>query len=390
FYDSDVNFLVRLTVVARHVLEPSLTEFAPIDGVAPADFTRVYGDAFISGFAEGGEFTALVSVKLRGRATAEDVRARLAAMFNGAGGPGGGVAESEDALGETTIAVARTGGGDIVGTERDDWTLTSLGQAVLAFPARVICGPVRISALLTEYTDLKSFHALTSKTGGPLDYTSAGACSSTLLDAYMDYKLILHDIAQAARAVSCGEGELELCSNTLQFADAARQAKRRYKEKMDAYSKQARQTHCDDDDDDDALSMPAAGANRDCQPAMPPNELVPYGADVFGLDEAVRDCQLEMLKISRKVALLAADPDIALDTGRYLNPAIFRMLLPTVKNLAKEEAVKHALEEAETVAAAQIAAIEDLTSDLAQTRQKLGTAESTLNQLKRVACLFMS
>ncbi|KIP01750.1 hypothetical protein PHLGIDRAFT_96731, partial [Phlebiopsis gigantea 11061_1 CR5-6] len=75
FHDSDVNFLVRLTVVARHVLEPSLTEFAPIDGVAPADFTRVYGDAFISGFAEGGEFTALVSVKLRGRATAEEVRA---------------------------------------------------------------------------------------------------------------------------------------------------------------------------------------------------------------------------------------------------------------------------------------------------------------------------
>lgn len=35
---------------------------------------------------------------------------------------------------------------------------------------------------------------------------------------------------------------------------------------------------------------------------LPPNALVPYMADLFGLDRAKRDCRLEMIKIVREVA----------------------------------------------------------------------------------------
>ena len=42
-----------------------MKEFSPVGGIPSTDFTSVYGDAFISGFTQGGEFTALVSIKLR-------------------------------------------------------------------------------------------------------------------------------------------------------------------------------------------------------------------------------------------------------------------------------------------------------------------------------------
>lgn len=37
------------------------------------------------------------------------------------------------------------------------------------------------------------------------------------------------------------------------------------------------------------------------EPPMPPNDLVPYEADIFGLEDARRDCRFEMIKIVREV-----------------------------------------------------------------------------------------
>ncbi|THV02562.1 hypothetical protein K435DRAFT_653134 [Dendrothele bispora CBS 962.96] len=64
---------------------------------------------------------------------------------------------------------------------------------------------------------------------------------------------------------------------------------------------------------------------------MPPNELRPYKANIFGLDKARRDCRFEMIKIVREVDAVAEDPKVACDpdrTWQYLSPSIFRMLLP--------------------------------------------------------------
>ena len=47
--------------------------FCPIPNVSEADFTRVYGDSFISGFTEGGEFNALVSIKFEDRDNAKKI-----------------------------------------------------------------------------------------------------------------------------------------------------------------------------------------------------------------------------------------------------------------------------------------------------------------------------
>lgn len=37
---------------------------------------------------------------------------------------------------------------------------------------------------------------------------------------------------------------------------------------------------------------------------LPPNALVAYTADLFGLDQAKRDCRLEMIKIVREVTFV--------------------------------------------------------------------------------------
>lgn len=83
---------------------------------------------------------------------------------------------------------------------------------------------------------------------------------------------------------------------------------------------------------------------------MPPNDLVPYKDNLFGMDKARRDCRFEMIKIVREVRVsgptcfpwhstdddlqvdaVAENPKVACDPDRawqYLSPAVFRMLLP--------------------------------------------------------------
>lgn len=60
---STISFLISVKVVNQTITDRKLNKFWPVDGVVPGDFTEVYGDSFISGFQEGGEFNALISIK---------------------------------------------------------------------------------------------------------------------------------------------------------------------------------------------------------------------------------------------------------------------------------------------------------------------------------------
>lgn len=59
---ADINYLVHVKVVNQRLVADNVTEFSPIDYIEPGQFTEIYGDCFISGFVEGGEFDALVSI----------------------------------------------------------------------------------------------------------------------------------------------------------------------------------------------------------------------------------------------------------------------------------------------------------------------------------------
>lgn len=59
---ADINYLIHVKVVNQRLCGDNVTEFCPIDHIEPGKFTEIYGDCFISGFIEGGEFDALVSI----------------------------------------------------------------------------------------------------------------------------------------------------------------------------------------------------------------------------------------------------------------------------------------------------------------------------------------
>lgn len=59
---ADINYLVHVKVENQRLIADDVTEFCPIDNVPASQFTDIYGDCFISGFVEGGEFNAIVSI----------------------------------------------------------------------------------------------------------------------------------------------------------------------------------------------------------------------------------------------------------------------------------------------------------------------------------------
>jgi len=59
---SDLNFLLQVKVTSQHLKVNNLNHIRRIPGIKPTDFMEVYGDSFVSGFIEGGEFTALLSI----------------------------------------------------------------------------------------------------------------------------------------------------------------------------------------------------------------------------------------------------------------------------------------------------------------------------------------
>ncbi|TFK33522.1 hypothetical protein BDQ12DRAFT_615171 [Crucibulum laeve] len=199
FKESDLNYFIQVKVANQKLIAPDLTDFCPISHVSSSDFTRVYGDSFISGFQEGGEFNALISIKLKDRSKAKEISGALKINFDAKAVSVSGEAEgSKKDLqssidGETTISVSWSGGGDIKDESIEEWNLETLKKVAMEFPEHVMARPLRTHAILTKYSALRSFHEREVK-GSPLEYENAGVYSSALLDAYMDYKILWRNI----------------------------------------------------------------------------------------------------------------------------------------------------------------------------------------------------
>ena len=93
------------------------------------------------------------------------------------------------------------------------------------------------------------------------------------------------------------------------LVDLAREAKAHYEAELAVYrSKTAQQaiaaaptTSGDSDAETPLAVVPTAKSAHELDPPFPPNDLVPYCANVIGLDKACKDCRFEMIKIVREV-----------------------------------------------------------------------------------------
>ncbi|EXL90985.1 hypothetical protein NOF04DRAFT_18301 [Fusarium oxysporum II5] len=299
--NADIKYLVHVKVTNQRLIADNITEFAPIDHIEPGQFTEIYGDCFISGFIEGGEFDALVTVtteetiKKNSLSGGLELGANISG-FDVSGAVDGGVENnSNDKKARTKISVTWSGGGDIRNDNIKEWTLESLKAVAMSFP-----DAARNDAVLTKYTSLRSYHEQTRK-GSPLDYENAGVYTAALYDAYTDYKMMWGQIHTMIGGFNRNEIRLFTREALTIPKDFDEDMKKDQENKERHYNERVKAR--EEAENAAALAPYTLNKTRDDKPIekpLPINKFEPYKADIFGLEKAAHDCRFEMIKIVRE------------------------------------------------------------------------------------------
>ncbi|KAK3367915.1 hypothetical protein B0H63DRAFT_404700 [Podospora didyma] len=205
---SDMNVVVSVRVVNQTIAIEEQSTFKPLndEGATAARFNEVYGDSYISGFIEGGDFSGIMSIKVVDRSNITNVVNSIKASLVSSAkpeaedfvlGPTTGEGLMSSALGsalkntQTTISINWMGGGQIK-EPTQSWDIDSMYAAAAAFPASVAQCPQRTWAILTPYKANRSF--VNWSMGSPiktLQYDLISSFTAELFDRFMDYKLLL-------------------------------------------------------------------------------------------------------------------------------------------------------------------------------------------------------
>ncbi|KAH7002964.1 hypothetical protein EDB82DRAFT_439204 [Fusarium venenatum] len=210
FKSSHLNAVVAVKVVNQTISTEDECEFQKLennDAAMYSRFNEIYGDSYISGFIEGGDFTGIVSIKVL---DGHDVKSTVETIKSGLNmtskdeveefvlGPSDNSVRSNLASAlkdtETTISISWIGGAQIKEASRA-WDIDSMYAAAAAFPAAVAQCPQRTWAILTPYKANRSF--VKWSTGSPvktLQYDLIASFTAELFDSFMDYKMLLKDI----------------------------------------------------------------------------------------------------------------------------------------------------------------------------------------------------
>ncbi|KAF1998281.1 hypothetical protein P154DRAFT_578101 [Amniculicola lignicola CBS 123094] len=162
--DSELNYVVSVIVNNDGFAEPEEMVFQDIPDVPLDRFTEVYGDSFISGFAEGGIFNAVISIKLNDKSKhkavkqAVDVQLAVGPPTLEVGASESSSSEHSEALRDTEISISVNwvGGGEIK-KPGVPWTIKSVVGVANAFPSMVARSSARTQAILSRYSSLRSF-----------------------------------------------------------------------------------------------------------------------------------------------------------------------------------------------------------------------------------------
>ncbi|OBS23324.1 hypothetical protein FPOA_03873 [Fusarium poae] len=302
FKESDLNFFISVKVINQSINIKDALVFQGLPSVTESNFRNVFGDCYIAGFLEGGEFNALVSMKVINKAKAMSIKAEAeVALSVGAVDLKAKANVDIDKSNfssqtETTIQVGWSGGGHIKPMNQP-WTIKALMETAARFPDLVASTPQRTYAILTKYESLRSFMALKPPKLTPMYYENASIYTNALLDAYMDYKNIYRNIGNQLFDIQAGTKKI-----------APWGAK---------------------DEDLTFTTNTEIGDNQ--------NEL-PFEATVKGLDLARRSCRFQMIKIVNEVDAVEKDPGIATKETRpeaYQSTIVFRERMPVVTNVKK-------------------------------------------------------
>ncbi|KAJ4253321.1 hypothetical protein NW762_010476 [Fusarium torreyae] len=330
---ADVNYVITVNVANQRLIADDVTEFCPIDNIQEGQFTDIYGDCFISGFIEGGEFSAVVSITTADTMKKNSLSGSLELSANISGldveGKAGGAKDDNSTIKNamTTFKVIWSGGGDIRDDSIKEWTLQNLKEVAMSFPDSVA------ASILTKYTSLRSYHEQTVK-GSPLDYENAGVYTASLYDAYSDYKVMWKDIQAMISGLNKKEFELYMQDKPESLMNYAKLiAATQQKKEKDYQTAIEEQKSLPDRGALVALTGSKHSTEKQevIEKPLPANKVDLYPADVFGLEMAASDCRFEMIKLVREVDAVTKDPKVACDPSRigmYLSPSVFRLLLP--------------------------------------------------------------
>ncbi|KAJ9399789.1 hypothetical protein DTO282F9_3403 [Paecilomyces variotii] len=204
--ESDINFIVSVKVTNEAPVSFGHMEFRPIPGLDADHFPAVYGDSFIAGFLEGGEFSAIISIKVDDKSKISRVKmaAEVQLLPRSLLQPFSSSAlldkDKEDIWKgtELSISVSWAGGGEIK-KPTANWDLSTVIAAANEFPSQVLKHSQKILAILMNYNSLRSFHETNTKLDRPyivLDYRLCDLYTADLLSAFMAYKALWKKISK--------------------------------------------------------------------------------------------------------------------------------------------------------------------------------------------------
>ncbi|CAI6100906.1 unnamed protein product [Clonostachys chloroleuca] len=356
--DSDVSIMVSVKVVNQTIYDYSLTKFQPVPNMKeawPQHLIEIYGDSFISGWQEGGEFLAVISIKAKNRDEAQTIAADARVAFSHNKNPLPGSTSKELSLDisakfdnikkhladENEVSVSVTWTADaVLNKATKGWDFDTMKAVALKFPDLCTKTPMRTHALLTKYTALRSF------------YTSQ---TFELPEAYLDYKSILASIQVLTYDVS--QGTKALVINPRGNKAATRPSPRGIDIVVVEHAKAITEKAAAEEEE---LPPPKPAVEAESvegsvaevvSPSSLPQKVVtlpppsinePFAPSVVGLEEARLKCRFMMNRIIQEVSKIdniTIKPEIATDEARqtpYLSPFLFKMLLPVGVPLPSE------------------------------------------------------
>ncbi|KAH7165330.1 hypothetical protein EDB81DRAFT_852234 [Dactylonectria macrodidyma] len=332
FKESDLSFYISVKVVNQTVNFKDALEFNKLRSVDinSDDFNKVYGDSFISGFVEGGEFNAVVSMKVHNKAKLLDIKAEAKVALTT--GPVDITAEANVGIArtnlemntETTIQVSWCGGGVIKPMDQP-WNIQSIMEAAARFPELVSHCPQRTYAILTKYDTLRSFIAMRPASFSPLQYENAQMYTNVLMDAFMTYKSIYKKL---------GDQSFSIQNKTLEFepVDAA-QAETDKTAAIEAAAK-VTPLMAELKRKIDTKHPQAAEAQQYLAALQSAADISRFEASMKGISDARKFIRRQMVYIVNEVDLIEKDPKIATDQDHeepFQSPLMFEDRLPATR-----------------------------------------------------------